>query len=368
MRLRDALALGVAAASLASPAAAASSPCLTPADPGTTHHAAFGAASAVRADQEPAGVRADQEPAGVRADEEPAGGGADVEPAGVRADEGPAEYAEPLRAAAPHLRPTCGDPASPDFPITTRLRGGPDSYRAGGAAAEWSLELTNTTRRSCRNIHPVVVLMDGRRRLEPGQVELAFEDSTGRWTDVPIETTDEDEHIGVFDGGVPGFTVGADRTVTVKVRLGFAAGTAPGRAVVNAAVVQRQPADGEWVGASKDYRFAITGREPDADPDREADADADPDPDPGRSRDPGRDPEPDATLGPRVGDDGTPRIRERPRSLAMTGRAPGPLLALGATAGALLLGGGMLVALSRRRYAMPTRGKTPTRGTGRRGR
>ncbi|GHB28439.1 hypothetical protein [Streptomyces chryseus] len=352
MRLRDALALGVAAASLASPAAAAAS--LAPADAGAAHRAAFGAGSGVRADEEPAGVRADEEPVG------------------VRADEGPAEYAEPLRAAAPHLRPTCGDPASPDFPITTRLRGGPDSYRAGGAAAEWSLELTNTTGRSCRNIHPVVVLMDGRRQLEPGQVELAFEDSAGRWTDVPIETTDEDEHIGVFDGGVPGFTVGADRTVTVKVRLGFAAGAAPGRAVVTAAVVQRQPADGEWVGASKDYRFTITGREPDADPDREAEADpdreAEADPDPGRSRDPGRDPEPDATLGPRIGDDGTPRIRERPHSLAMTGRAPGPLLALGATAGALLLGGGVLVALSRRRYATPTRGKTPTPGKGRRGR
>ncbi|MFD5100539.1 hypothetical protein [Streptomyces albidochromogenes] len=358
MRLRDALALGVAAASLASPAAAASAP--APADRGAGHRAASGAVSGPRADQEPA-VRAEREPAGVRADEEPAG---------VRADEGPAEYSEPLRAAAPRLRPTCGDPASPDFPITTRLRGGPDSYRAGGAAAQWSLELTNTTDRSCRNIHPVVVLMDGRRQLEPDQVELAFEDSAGRWTDVPVETTDEDEHIGVFDGGVPGFTVGAGRTVTVKVRLGFAAGAAPGRAVVNAAVVQRQPADGEWVGASKDYRFTITGREPDADPDREAEAA----PDPGRSRDPGRDPESDATPGPRIGDDGTPRVRERPYSLAMTGRAPGPLLALGATAGALLLGGGVLVAVSRRRYATPARWKTPTRqrtparGTGRRGR
>ncbi|WP_028811629.1 hypothetical protein [Streptomyces flavidovirens] len=264
----------------------------------------------------------------------------------AHADEGAAHFAEPFRAA-PDERPSCGDPASSDFPITTRLRGGPDTYRAGGAAGEWSLELTNTTGKSCRNIHPVIVLMDRERELDSGQVELEFQDGAGRWIDVPFHTTDEDEHIGVFDGGFPGFTVAADRTVTVKVRLAFDSDTAPARAVANAAVVQRQRDDGEWVGESNDYRFTITGRGGDRDTghdtDTDTDTDTDRDPDPDRSPAPEHDPAPDITL-----DDGTPRIREHPHALAMTGRDPGPLLALGATAGALLLAGGALVAGSRR--------------------
>ncbi|MEV8309008.1 hypothetical protein AB0P36_17035 [Streptomyces flavidovirens] len=256
----------------------------------------------------------------------------------AHADEDAANLAESFRAAL-DKRPSCGDPASSDFPIATRLRGGPDTYRAGGAAGEWSLELTNTTDESCRNIHPVIVLMDRERELESRQMELEFQDGAGRWIDVPFHTTDEDEHIGVFDGGFPGFTVDADRTVTVKVRLAFYSDTAPARAVANAAVVQRQPDDGEWVGESNDYRFTVTGQDSDTAPDAETDRDPDPD----RSPAPERDPAPDITL-----DDGTPRIREHPHALAMTGRDPDPLLALGATAGALLLGGGALVAGSRR--------------------
>ncbi|MFE9394524.1 hypothetical protein [Streptomyces flavidovirens] len=260
------------------------------------------------------------------------------------ADEDAAHLAEPFRVAL-DKRPSCGDPASSDFPLTTRLRGGPDTYRAGGAAGEWSLELTNTTDESCRNIHPVIVLMDSERELESRQMELEFQDGAGRWIDVPFHTTDEDEHIGVFDGGFPGFTVAADRTVTVKVRLAFDSDTAPARAVANAAVVQRQPDDGEWVGESNDYRFTVTGRDGDRDTGHDTDPDAETDrhPDPDRSPAPQRDPAPDITL-----DDGTPRIREHPHTLAMTGRDPGPLLALGATSGALLLGGGALVAGSRR--------------------
>ncbi|MGW0315477.1 hypothetical protein [Streptomyces flavidovirens] len=271
----------------------------------------------------------------------------------AHADEDAANFAEPFRAApdkrpfraAPDKRPSCGDPASSDFPLTTRLRGGPDTYRAGGAAGEWSLELTNTTGESCRNIHPVIVLMDRERELDSRQMELEFQDGAGRWIDVPFHTTDEDEHIGVFDGGFPGFTVAPDRTVTVKVRLAFDSDAAPARAVANAAVVQRQPDDGEWVGESNDYRFTVTGRDGDRDAghDTDTDVETDRDPDPDRSPAPEHEPAPDITL-----DDGTPRIREHPHALAMTGRDPGPLLALGATAGALLLGGGALVAGARR--------------------
>ncbi|MFE3737420.1 hypothetical protein ACFXPP_03400, partial [Streptomyces sp. NPDC059134] len=65
---------------------------------------------------------------------------------------------------------TCGRVADPEFPITTELRGGPGAYRAGGAAGEWSLDLTNTTGAACRNLHPVVVLYDRDRALDVGQM------------------------------------------------------------------------------------------------------------------------------------------------------------------------------------------------------
>ncbi|OEJ59137.1 hypothetical protein BGM19_15225 [Streptomyces agglomeratus] len=266
-----------------------------------------------------------------------------------------AGYAGPL-SAAPGKRPSCGDPASSDFPITTRLRGGPDTYRAGGAAGEWSLELTNTTAHSCRNIHPVIVLTDRARELASDQVELEFDDGSGRWIDVRFHTTDEDEHIGVFDGGFPGFTVAAHSTVTVEVRLAFASGTAPAHAVVNAALVQRRSDDGEWVGESNDYRFTVAGRDPGHDtghdPDDPDPPEADPDPDPDPNPNPDRDPDPDRSPGPDrdpgTGDDDTPDGREHPPALAMTSRDPGPLLALGTTAGALILGGAALMAGARR--------------------
>lgn len=267
---------------------------------------------------------------------------------GPGAEEEGADYAGPLRAAL-GKRPSCGDPAAPDFPITTRLRGGPDTYRAGGAAGEWSLELTNTTADSCRNIHPVIVLTDRARELAADQVEVKFDDGAGRWIGVRFHTTDEDEHIGVFDGGFPGFTVAADRTVTVKVRLAFASGTASAHAVVSAAVVQRRPDDGEWVGESNAYRFIIDGRDPGRDTGHEPDdpdhpeADADPGPD--------RSPAPERDSG--TGDDDTPRAREHPPALAMTSRDPGPLLALGTTAGALILGGAALMTGARRHLRGP---------------
>ncbi|MGW0562616.1 hypothetical protein ACWDZ4_18825 [Streptomyces sp. NPDC003016] len=251
-------------------------------------------------------------------------------------------------------QPSCGDPASPGFPLATRLRGGPGTYRAGGAAGEWRLELTNTTGRSCRNIHPVVVLTDKDRELDAGQVELEFNDGAGRWIGVPFDTTDEDEHIGVFDGGFPGFTVAAGRTVTVKVRLAFDSGTAPTEAVANAAVVQRQPGDGEWVGESNDYRFAVVGAKADADTDADVDTDAGSDPDAETGSpvapepdDPADDPT-DAPDGHRLGDDPGGGLREPP-TLARTGQDHLP--ALGAVAGAFVLGGAALVAVARRHRA-----------------
>ncbi len=272
----------------------------------------------------------------------------------AHADDDAADDTAPLGAVADQ-QPSCGDPVSPDFPLTTRLRGGPGTYRAGGAAGEWLLELTNTTGRSCRNIHPVVVLTDRDRKLDAGQVELEFDDGAGRWIDVPFDTTDEDEHIGVFDGGFPGFTVAADRTVTVKVRLAFDSGTAPTEAVVSAAVVQRQPDDGEWVGESNDYRFAIVEAKSKAD----TDADADTDTGTGTDTDTGTDsdpetgtsvaPEPDAPTGApdgdRLGDHPRGGLREPP-ALARTGQDHLP--ALGAAAGACVLGGAVLVVVARR--------------------
>lgn len=70
--------------------------------------------------------------------------------------------------------------------------------------------------------------------------------------------SDEDENVGPFDDGFPGFTVAPGRTLTVKVRLSLTAGaTAPNTVVANAAVVQRHEDDGDWVGESNDYRFRV---------------------------------------------------------------------------------------------------------------
>ncbi|WP_344497673.1 hypothetical protein [Streptomyces enissocaesilis] len=271
----------------------------------------------------------------------------------ARADDGSSDGVAALGAFADQ-QPSCGDPASPDFPLTTRLRGGPDTYRAGGAAGEWRLELTNATDRSCRSIHPVVVLTDKDRELDAGQVELEFDDGAGRWIGVPFETTDEDEHIGVFDGGFPGFTVAAGRTVTVKVRLAFDSGTVPTEAVANAAVVQRQPDDGEWVGESNDYRFAVVGAKTDTGTgtDTHADVDTHADSDPDAETGSPVAPEPDAPTGSpdghRPGDDPRSGLHEPP-ALARTGQDHLPVL--GALAGAFVLGGAALVAVARRHRA-----------------
>ncbi|MEV5905634.1 hypothetical protein [Streptomyces sp. NPDC052127] len=207
--------------------------------------------------------------------------------------------------------PSCAGPDGADFPLTTRLHGGPDSYRAGGGYGVWYLDLTNTTRLTCDGVHPVVVLVDTGRTLKPSQARLEFY-ADGQPHPVHFEPTDEDELVGAFtegptggatgtptageaegqaDGarGFPGFTVGPGRTLTVKLRLALTSDTAPNDITANAAVVQRHGDDGDWIGQSNDYRFAVEpGSGPGTSPDADADADPDPDADPGTA--PGLDP------------------------------------------------------------------------------
>lgn len=167
----------------------------------------------------------------------------------------------------------CAGADAAAFPLTTRLHGGPDSYRAGGAYGTWYLDLTNTTDRACDGIHPVVVLVDTGRSLKSGQPHLDFY-ADGRPHPVRFETTDEDELVGAFTdgpagetGAFAGFTVAPHQTLTVTVRLALTSDTAPGDITANAALVQRHGDDGDWIGQSNDYRFAVeAGPRPPAPP------------------------------------------------------------------------------------------------------
>ncbi|MGW7411390.1 hypothetical protein [Streptomyces sp. NPDC054863] len=230
-----------------------------------------------------------------------------------------------LGAAARHItttapradqqQPSCGDPHSVDFPLGTRIHGGPGTYEPGGDSAEWYVDLTNDTGAACHDIHPVLVLVDRGRNLRPDHVRAEFYDTaSGGRHPVPFVRTDEDELIGVFGDGIPGFTVGAGRTVSVRVRLAFTGAARTNSVVANTAVVQRKDHDGEWVGQSADYRFAV---------DRNA----------------------------LTGDGSYSQAAGSRPELAQSG--PGPLLGLGGTAAALLLGGGALLAGSRRFLTAP---------------
>ncbi|MBV7698720.1 hypothetical protein [Streptomyces sp. TRM70350] len=154
-------------------------------------------------------------------------------------------------AAGPH----CAASDDRQFPITTRIHGGPDSYDAGGGYGVWSIELTNTTKSPCTGIHPVVVLVDGERALKPTQSRLEFYEGA-RPRPVRFERTDRDELVGAFDG-FPGFTVPPGQTLTVRVRLAMTSDAVPNDVTANAAVVQRREDDGDWVGQSNDYRFRV---------------------------------------------------------------------------------------------------------------
>ncbi|MEU0146453.1 hypothetical protein [Streptomyces sp. NPDC006288] len=232
--------------------------------------------------------------------------------------------------AGPEL-PACGDPGAADFPIETRIHGGPDTYASGGGYGTWYLDLTNATAEPCRSIHPVLVLTDEDRKLTAEQIQLQFTERSHPDEEhrVNWESTDRDEQIGVFGSGeqdddFPGFTVPAKRTVTVEVRMAFTSDTLPGQVTAHAAIVQRRTArdtsegeagaaDGDWVGESAPYHFAIVdgGTEAPADTEGMRDAAGDPVPE-----------------------------------LARTGRARA--LPAGLAAGALVLAGGAAMVLARR--------------------
>ncbi|MFF5535486.1 hypothetical protein ACFY71_23885 [Streptomyces cinerochromogenes] len=153
--------------------------------------------------------------------------------------------------------PSCVGGDARAFPLATRIRGGPGSYEAGGGYGTWYIDLTNTTRRTCAGIHPVVVLVDDKRALRPDQPHLDFHDGA-RNRPVTFESTDQQELVGVLGGaGFGGFTVPPGRTVSVRVRLALAFDAVADQVTANAAVVQRRGEDGDWVGESNAYRFSI---------------------------------------------------------------------------------------------------------------
>ncbi|MFD4994926.1 hypothetical protein [Streptomyces buecherae] len=174
------------------------------------------------------------------------------------------------------LAPECGDASDADFPIGTTLHAGPGTYRAGDGWRHWRLDLRNTTRVACAAIHPVALFADQGHALRPGHLRVEFRDPYApggqRWRPVRFEATDQDENVGVFDGGsrrvvdggsrreVPrfkGFTVPARETLTVRVRVRFAADAPAGPASAAVTAMQRQHQDGDWVGQSGTYRFTI---------------------------------------------------------------------------------------------------------------
>ncbi|MER6030383.1 hypothetical protein [Streptomyces sp. NPDC001851] len=249
--------------------------------------------------------------------------------------------------------PACVGADAHSFPLTTRIRGGPASYEAGGGYGTWYLDLTNTTRRTCTDVHPVVVLVDDRRALRPDQTELDFYDGP-KARPVTFESTDEHELVGVLDGeGFAGFAVPPGRTVTVRLRLALRSDVAAERITATAALVQRRGDDGDWIGQSNAYRFGV-GRDGEEPP---QDATPAPDGTQGGGVGPSASGSPQATPGT-----GTPTATPGPslpfaeeaeaagewaRELARTG--PGRAGVLLLAAAALLGAGGGALLLARRR-------------------
>ncbi|RRQ79534.1 hypothetical protein CQW39_10460 [Streptomyces griseofuscus] len=164
----------------------------------------------------------------------------------------------PLPVAAATPAPSCAAPGEHAFPLATRIRGGPTEYQPGDGSSAWYIDLTNTTRRSCAGIHPVVVLVDDRHELKAGQARLDFDDGS-RVHPVTFESTDEKELVGVLDApGFGGFSVLPGKTVSVRVRLALTQEAAvPDQVTASAAAVQRRGQDGDWVGESNAYRFGV---------------------------------------------------------------------------------------------------------------
>ncbi|MEU0373581.1 hypothetical protein ABZ070_25595 [Streptomyces sp. NPDC006283] len=315
MRTRNALALGAAAALVASAVISGS--------------AATAAAMTTRTPlaAAPAG------PSAVFRAEGRAEGGAEVR-SEIRSGSSPADRA-----------PTCGKASDPDFPIKTRIHGGPATVRAGAGSRPWSVDLTNTTREACHRIHPVLILTARDRGLTADRVTLEFYDeTTARWRPVTLERTTEDEIVGAFDDGFLGFVVPAGGTVTVRTRLSFAAGTTPNTVTVNAAIVQRQGDDGDWVGESGDYRFAVVEGDGGEAGDGEEDSEQSAEPTPARSA-------AEAATGTATAAKPTPAPAEKsPHStydqLATTGS--GSLARVGVGTAVILLSAGLLVFVARR--------------------
>ncbi|MFE7120397.1 hypothetical protein ACFU99_33720, partial [Streptomyces sp. NPDC057654] len=227
-------------------------------------------------------------------------------------------------------------------PVSARPAGGPDAYESGAGWRGWRLELRDATGEGCRAVHPVAVLADRGRALKPGDIRMEFYDvRERRWRPVRFVRTDAAQNVGVFGGapetpgassasGFPGFTVPAGRTVVVPVRQRFT-GTAPeGPVTESVTAVRRRSGDGAWVGGSGgsgDYAFTI--RRPDAHGGRRL-------PTEGARRSDGRSRE-----------DDTRSRAPAPPVLADTGRGA-PLVGLGVGAAVLVLGGGALLAGSRR--------------------
>ena len=212
----------------------------------------------------------------------------------------PALYGVGVPATAAEPAPACGDETAADFPIETRLRGGPDHYARGAGWQQWHLELRNTTDTGCRAVHPVAVLVDQGHALRPRQIQFEFLDPSadgGTWRPVSFQTTDEDENIGVFEKDFKGFTVEAGKTVDVRIRSRFTTDAPLGPVTANAIAVQRREDDGDWVGQSNDYAFRIdAAAEPGADDDASG---VDHAPEPSAEPEPELKPEPSAE--PEVG-------------------------------------------------------------------
>ncbi|MFG2883868.1 hypothetical protein ACGFYV_16465 [Streptomyces sp. NPDC048297] len=164
----------------------------------------------------------------------------------------------PLSPALAHAATSsCAASGDRAFPLTTTIRGGLASYEPGEDRGTWYIDLTNTTRQTCTDVHPVVVLVDDKRTLKPSQPRLDFYDGSHA-KPVHFESTDEQELVGVLDAaGFAGFTVAPGKTVTVKVRFSLTSDTASDRITANAAVIQRRGQDGDWIGESNDYRFGV---------------------------------------------------------------------------------------------------------------
>ncbi|MEU7136811.1 hypothetical protein [Streptomyces sp. NPDC046261] len=238
------------------------------------------------------------------------------------------------RTPADTPQPHCGDPHSAQFPITSRLSGGPEVYARGAAPQTWQLELRNATAAECRAVHPVAVLADKGRALEPGHFHLDFYDpGSSRWLPVAFERTDEAENVGVLDGrspgspGFPGFDVPPHGAVTVPLRLTFTDEAPQGPVTANVTAVQKRGDDGAWVGESDDYTFAVEQAAPAA--------------------------RPESTARTAPADGGAGRHDDDPPPvLADTGDSL-PLFGLGAAACALLAGGSALLLGARRLARRP---------------